>query len=73
MRDGARAVYLGKRQWIEICAAATGRDNRPDAWFTEQASALNTIAQIGGELALIAANAASYDAWKATLPKGDAA
>lgn len=71
MYDAARALYLARRNHIE--QAKRGDFKRPPEWFTEQAHVLDEIAAMGAELRLIAAHAASYDAWKATLPKGVAA
>lgn len=70
----ARLLYASKRDQIAAARDAKDwRNKRPDEWFAEQAGVLNEIADIGEELAFIAANASSYDAWKFSLTVREAA
>lgn len=63
-----RAHFLARRDHYE--RAFRGDFRRPEEWFIEQRRSLADLSRLGAELKLIAANAESYEAWKASLPEG---
>ena len=68
-----RALYLGRRHWIEICAQGKGYAARDESWHIEQRARLASIQQAGELLKLISTHEDSFRAWLETLPKSETA
>lgn len=65
IRDELRLVYLGYRD--EIQRAEKGEIKRPDAWLVRRRFIMDAVAVVGADLNVIAANQASFEAWKGSV------
>jgi hypothetical protein len=65
IRDDLRAVWLGQKSVLD--RAISGEIKRSPEQIERYRSVLASIGIAGAELVIIAANAASYEAWKRTL------
>lgn len=66
IRDDMRTVWMGRKDLLD--RAISGKINRPPEQIDRYRSVLESIGAAGAELNIIAADAASYEAWKMTLP-----
>jgi hypothetical protein len=72
IRDEMRNLWLGQRDLRDRASRGDLKGKRTPAQVDRYSQILDAIGAVGAELNIIAANAASYEAWKATLPKAGA-
>ena len=58
-----RAMYLGKKAWIEICADGKGYAARDELWHHQQRGQLRALVELGRVLKIIVENSESFDRW----------